>query len=60
MSSIAHWLGHNSVNTTNKYLNLDLEAKRQALAKTKPLIHKNRSSGRWHKKQDLITWLETL
>jgi len=60
LSSIAHWLGHNSINTTTKYLNLDLEAKRQALAKTKPLIHKNGKSGRWRKDQDLIAWLETL
>ena len=60
LSSIAHWLGHNSINTTNKYLNLNLEAKRQALAKTKPLIHKNGSSGRWRKDQDLISWLEML
>lgn len=60
LSSIAHWLGHNSINTTNKYLNLNLEAKRQALAKTKPLIHKNGRSGRWREDQDLIAWLETL
>jgi site-specific recombinase XerD len=28
LSTIAHWLGHASINTTNKYLALDLEAKR--------------------------------
>ena len=60
LSSIAHWLGHNSINTTTKYLTLDLEAKRQALAKTEPLVRKTRSSGRWRKDQNLITWLETL
>ena len=38
LSTIAHWLGHVSVNTTNKYLAINLEAKREALAKTKPLL----------------------
>ena len=36
-SGIAHWLGHASVNTTNKYATMDLEMKRNALAKAKPL-----------------------
>jgi site-specific recombinase XerD len=60
LSSIAHWLGHNSINTTTKYLTLDLEAKRQTLAKTKPLVGRKGSSGRWRKDENLITWLETL
>ena len=30
LSTIANWLGHTSVNTTNKYLSLDLDAKREA------------------------------
>jgi site-specific recombinase XerD len=30
LSTIAHWLGHASVNTTNKYLSVDPEAKPQA------------------------------
>ena len=60
LSSIAHWLGHASVNTTNKYLTLDLEAKRQALAKAKPLALKRNKPGRWRQDQNLITWLESL
>ena len=59
-STIAHWLGHASVNTTNKYLTLDLEAKREALAKAKPLIPGARRSGKWRNDQDLLTWLEKL
>jgi site-specific recombinase XerD len=35
LSTIAHWLGHASVNTTNKYLSVDLEAKREANNKSK-------------------------
>lgn len=60
LSTIAHWLGHVSVNTTNKYLAINLEAKREALAKTKPLLKGVRSSGQWRKNPNLINWLESL
>ncbi len=60
LSTIAHWLGHVSVNTTNKYLAINLEAKREALAKAKPLLKGVRSSSQWRKNPDLITWLESL
>lgn len=60
LSTIAHWLGHVSVNTTNKYLSIDLDAKREALAKTKPLMKGGRRSGKWHKDANLIAWLEAL
>ena len=33
---IAMWLGHESVETTQVYLNADLELKRKVLAKTTP------------------------
>lgn len=59
LSTIAHWLGHASVNTTNKYLTIDLEAKREALAKTKPLL-RTRASSKWSKDKNLIAWLEAL
>jgi integrase/recombinase XerD len=60
LSTIAHWLGHVSVNTTNKYLAIDLDAKREALAKAKPLLKGGRRCGKWSKKRDLIAWLEAL
>jgi integrase/recombinase XerD len=60
LSTIAHWLGHVSVNTTNKYLSLDLEAKREALAKVKPLLTGRRCSKTWRKDRNLIAWLEAL
>jgi site-specific recombinase XerD len=60
LSTIAHLLGHASVNTTNKYLTLDLEAKRQALAKAKPILPRNGQSGRWRSDLNLIKWLESL
>jgi len=59
LSTIANWLGHTSINTTNKYLTLDLETKRQALAKAKP-ITSNRRSASWRSDRNLIKWLESL
>lgn len=60
LSTIAHWLGHVSVNTTNKYLSVDLEAKREALAKAKPLLRQHRNLGKWREKSNLISWLTAL
>jgi site-specific recombinase XerD len=57
-SSIAHWLGHASVNTTNKYAVMDMEMKRNALSKAKPLDTKKTPS--WRKRPDILTWLESL
>jgi len=60
LSTIAHWLGHASVNTTNKYLSVDLEAKREAITKAKPQIIGGLHSAKWRRDTDLIAWLETL
>jgi integrase/recombinase XerD len=60
LSTIAHWLGHASINTTNKYLAFDLEAKRQALSKTRPLVQPNGKTGAWRHDSKLIAWLEAL
>jgi hypothetical protein len=48
------------VNTTNKYLTLDLEAKREAITKAKPQIKRELHSAKWRHDADLIAWLETL
>lgn len=60
LSTIAHWLGHASINTTNRYLALDLEAQQEALMKAKPVVHKRRKSGAWRQNPNLIAWLEKL
>jgi hypothetical protein len=40
---------------------MDLEAKREALAKAKPLLNGGgRRSGKWHRDPNLIAWLEQL
>jgi len=59
-SSIAHWLGHSSVNTTNKYATMDLEMKRNTLAKAKPLGDRTNSKASWRKRPDILAWLDSL
>jgi integrase/recombinase XerD len=60
LTTIAHWLGHTSVNTTNKYLSVDLETRREAIAKAKPQIGGIPRSSKWRRNPDLIAWLESL
>ena len=60
LATIGNWLGHVSINTTTKYLALDLETKRDALAKAKPILSRNRRSQTWRKDKNLIEWLESL
>ena len=59
LSTIASWLGHSSVNTTNKYAVMDLEMKREALAKAKSF-----GSGvepySWRHDPDILAWLESI
>lgn len=59
LSTIAHWLGHTSINTTHKYIAIDLEAKRAAIAKAEP-VTKSTARPRWRTNNDLLTWLESL
>lgn len=60
LSTIANWLGHASVNTTNRYATMDLEMKRQALEKMEPLSKTPERSKNWQNDADLIAWLESL
>jgi site-specific recombinase XerD len=60
LSTIAHWLGHKSINTTHKYIAIDLEAKRAAIAKAGPIIGNVRAPSSWHASEDILKWLESL
>ncbi len=60
LSTIANWLGHVSINTTNKYATVDLEAKRQALNKSKSLLSVRQRKSLPVPEHDLIEWLESL
>jgi len=54
---IALWLGHESVETTQIYLDADLALKEQILAKTKPFKGK---AGRYQPGDKLLTYLKGL
>jgi len=55
---IKNWLGHVSVATTNRYVQIDLEMKAKALESCK--IGQNKSRQRQKITPELMTWLESL
>ncbi len=58
LSSISQWLGHASLNTTNKYAKIDLEMKRKAIAQVKTIPRSSRAP--WNKNHSTLEWLESL
>ena len=58
MTTISHWLGHASVNTTNRYATVDLNMKREAIKKADPAGKKARAS--WRQNAHILEWLEAL
>lgn len=58
LSTIGQWLGHASVNTTNRYATVDLEMKRRALARARPLGRDIPAA--WRKDKSILEWLEAL
>lgn len=58
--SISHWLGHANINTTHRYATLDLEMKREALARAKYPDGHPKALSSWRLDADLLTWLRAL
>ena len=58
LSTISHLLGHASPTTTNRYAKVDLEMKRQAIAKVRPVPRRSRTP--WSKDRTILDWLESL
>jgi integrase/recombinase XerD len=58
LSTISHMLGHASPTTTNRYAKVDLEMKRQAIARIKPVPRQSRKP--WSKDHTVLDWLESL
>jgi len=56
---IALWLGHESIETTQIYLDADLALKEKALAKTTPMA-KSKASGRYRPDDKLLAFLKSL
>lgn len=58
--TISHWLGHASVETTNRYAAVDLEMKRAAIAKAHPGAGLGETAATWRKDATILDWLEAL
>ncbi len=58
LSTISQWLGHASLNTTNRYATVDLETKRQAIARVHQVPRENDIA--WRKSRTVLEWLEAL
>jgi len=59
--TIRHWLGHASVETTNRYAAIDLESKRKALETAGPIVDADQPSmTAWRKDATILDWLEAL
>lgn len=58
--TISHWLGHASVETTNRYVVVDLESKREALSKAGPLGMGDTDVTAWRSDASILAWLEAL
>jgi integrase/recombinase XerD len=60
LNTIASWLGHASPNTTNRYATIDLDMKREAIAKAAPVTGRSKEKSSWHTDRKLLAWLESL
>ena len=58
LSTISHYLGHANLNTTNRYAKVDLEMKRNAIARVKAVPRQSRTP--WSKDPTVLDWLESL
>jgi site-specific recombinase XerD len=58
--TIANWLGHVSIDTTNKYIAIDLEMKRKAIEKAAQPSEKSMLQASWRNSPEILTWLESL
>ena len=59
--TISHWLGHASVETTNRYAAVDLETKREAITRAGPVTASPESAlASWRSDASILTWLEAL
>ncbi|MCP4967877.1 MAG: site-specific integrase [bacterium] len=59
--TISHWLGHASVETTNRYTAIDLETKRAAVEKANPVANIDGAAlTPWRSDASVLEWLEAL
>lgn len=59
--TISHWLGHASIETTNRYIAVDLETKRSALERAEPIPGFSETNPAcWRADASVLNWLESL
>jgi site-specific recombinase XerD len=58
MVTISHWLGHTSINTTNRYASVDMDTKREAINKI--AVPDAGSTAVWRSDASILAWLESL
>ena len=58
LSTISQWLGHSSPTTTNRYATIDLDMKREAINRVKPVAGFRKAS--WRTSETVLEWLESL
>lgn len=58
--TISHWLGHASLESTNRYATVDLTAKREAIAQARATAEIDAEPAEWQADQTVIAWLESL
>ena len=58
MVTISHWLGHASINTTNRYASVDMDMNREAINKI--AVPDTDSMAVWRSNASILTWLESL
>ena len=60
LPTISHWLGHASMNTTNRYAIADLEMKRKTIDRASPPTGSLTLPASWRKDASVLEWLESL
>lgn len=61
LNMIRSWLGHASIETTNGYVEIDLEMKRKTLQSCEKLLPKKGKHGpSWQRDGDILSWLSKL
>ena len=58
--TISHWLGHASLESTNRYASVDIAAKREAIEKARAAAEIDVEPAEWQADQTVIAWLESL
>lgn len=60
LTTISSWLGHASIETTNRYATVDLEMKREAMARASLPAQEDLQLTPWQPDGSLLKWLESL